>query len=103
MCQDLLLTTCRVVAVFKGTNILLIVVILCLAYPHANPQNITDFFPYKDHGVFAGVRLLYLIALGGSIALQSSVPDDVGAPFFTQAAVVFFAYNGCGRTILPFT
>lgn len=46
-------------AVFKGSNILLIIVILGLAYPHANTQNIANFFPYADHGVFAGVSFFF--------------------------------------------
>ncbi|KAK9823007.1 hypothetical protein WJX81_005796 [Elliptochloris bilobata] len=50
--------------IFKGTNILLIVLILCLSFPHANKQNWADFWHFGDAGVFGA------------------------------AAVVVFAYNG---------
>ncbi|CAK0780523.1 hypothetical protein CVIRNUC_005081 [Coccomyxa viridis] len=57
--------------VFKGTTIILIIVVLCLSYPHAHRSNLEDFFPKHDSGVFAG------------------------------AAVVFFAYNGMGLKAPP--
>lgn len=50
--------------IFKGANIILIVIILCLSFPHANKQNWADFWHFGDAGVFGA------------------------------AAVVFFAYNG---------
>ena len=50
--------------IFKGTNILLIILILCFSFPHANKANWADFWHYGDAGVFGA------------------------------AAIVFFAYNG---------
>ena len=50
--------------IFKGANIVLIIIILCLSFPHANKQNWADFWHFGDAGVFGA------------------------------AAVVFFAYNG---------
>lgn len=50
---------CVLCAVFKGSNIVLIILVLCLAYPHANTTNIHNFFPFGDHGVFAGAALVF--------------------------------------------
>ena len=45
-------------AVFKGTTIILIIVVLCLSYPHAHRSNLEDFFPKHDSGVFAGAAVV---------------------------------------------
>ena len=47
-----------VCAVFKGTTICLIILVLCLSYPHAHRSNLQDFFPYHDHGVFTGAAVV---------------------------------------------
>lgn len=45
-------------AVFKGTTITLIILVLCLSYPHAHKSNLENFFPYHDSGVFAGAAVV---------------------------------------------
>ncbi len=50
-----------VCAVFKGTTITLIILVLCLSYPHAHKSNLHDFFPYHDSGVFAGAAVVGLL------------------------------------------
>ena len=46
------------VAVFKGCTITLIILVLCLSYPHARKSNLENFFPYHDSGVFAGAAVV---------------------------------------------
>ena len=48
-------------AVFKGATITLIILVLCLSYPHAHKSNLHDFFPYHDSGVFAGAAVVSLL------------------------------------------
>ena len=49
-------------AVFKGTTITLIILVLCLSYPHAHKSNLENFFPYHDSGVFAGAAVVSPLA-----------------------------------------
>ena len=49
-------------AVFKGTTITLIILVLCLSYPHAHKSNLHDFFPYHDSGVFAGAAVVRFLS-----------------------------------------
>lgn len=57
--------------VAKGSDVLLIVLILCLSFPHANRVNWEDFWHFGSDGVFSA------------------------------AATVFFAYSGAARHLRP--
>ena len=57
--------------VVKGSDILLIILILCLSFPHANKHNWDDFWHFGDEGVFSA------------------------------AGIVFFAYSGAPRRSSP--
>jgi hypothetical protein len=54
--------------IFKGANICLIVLILCLSYPHANKQNWADFWHFGDVGIFAAASTVFF-AYNGARAL----------------------------------
>jgi len=56
--------------IFKGANICLIVLILCLSYPHANKQNWSDFWHFGDVGIFAAASTVFFAYNGARARLH---------------------------------
>jgi len=55
--------------VVKGSDILLIILILCLSFPHANKHNWDDFWHFGDQGVFSAAGIVFFAYSGAPAAL----------------------------------
>lgn len=74
--------------IFKGTNILLIIIILCLSFPHADKHNWSDFFHYGDTGIFAAAATVFFAYNGARTARH------------TRALMLSSASTSCSAAVL---